>query len=184
MQDVNDLIYKPVKSKDDVNRLLQMHKNLIYWCLGKMNKLNDHECESAAWEALWDAINRYDVFSKTAFSSFAVRVIRNRVNDVLRKRKIQLENETDATDYFEATDNGSPVWVKVEAVDELMRVQKILDEYIATKTGTSKNILLVWRAANFSLEPKFIATICGTSSTTVGKVLLSCRAYLATRLRD
>ena len=51
MQDVNDLIYKPVKSKDDVNRLLQMHKNLIYWCLGKMNKLNDNECESADWEA-------------------------------------------------------------------------------------------------------------------------------------
>ena len=62
MQDVNDLIYKPVKSKNDVNKLLQVHKNLVYWCLGKMNKLNDQECESAAWEALWDAINRFDVF--------------------------------------------------------------------------------------------------------------------------
>lgn len=184
MQDVNDLIYKPVKSKSDVNRLLQIHKNLIYWCLGKMGKLNDQECESAAWEALWDAVNRYDVFSKTAFSSFAVRVIRNRINDVLRKRKIQLENETDASDYFEAADNGSPIHQQIEAADELKRVQLIFDEYLLQKSGTSKNVLLVWRAADFDIEPKFIAKICGTSTATVGKVLVSFRAYLATRLRD
>lgn len=183
MQDVNDLIYKPVKSKNDVNKLLQVHKNLVYWCLGKMNKLNDQECESAAWEALWDAINRFDVFGTTAFSSFAVRVIKNRVNDVLRKRKI-LENETDASDYFEAADNGSPIYLQIEAVDELARVQKIFDEYLALKSGTSKNVLLVWRAANFDIEPKHIAKICSTTTATVGKVIVSFRAYLATRLMD
>lgn len=182
--DVEGLIYKPVKTKQDVDKLLSIHKNLVYWTLGKMGRLHDQECESAAWEALWDAINRFDVFSNVAFSSFAVKCIRNRVNDILRKRKLRLENETDFTDYFEAADRGTLIPLQIEAVDELIRVQTILDEYIDMKSGVSKNVLLVWKAANFEISAQMLARICNTSSTTVGKVLIAFRAYLATKLRD
>ena len=181
---MSELIYKLNKTAADIDELLLQHKNLVYYRLAQMNQLTNQDAESAAWEALWDSINRFDVFSKVAFSSFAVKCIRNRVNDVLRKRKLKLENETDFTDYFEAADRGTLIPVQIEAVDELIRVQAILDEYISIKTGVTKNILLVWKAANFEMSAQMIAKICNTSSTTVGKVLVAFRAYLATKLRD
>jgi len=183
-QDVDGLIYKPLKTKEDVDKLLSIHKNLVYWMLGRMRRLDDADCESAAWEALWDAITRFDVFGNVSFSTFAVCVIRNRVNDVLRKRKLRLENETDFTEYFEAADRGTLIPLQIEAVDELSRVQNILDEYIGMKTGVTRNVLLVWKAANFDISTKMLASICDTSSATVGKVLVSFRAYLATKMRD
>lgn len=185
-RDVNDRIHKLVKSKKDVEYLLRVHKNLVYWCLGKYKLLNsaDHECESAAWEALWDAINTFDVFSKGQFSSYAVRCILNRIGDVLRKRKHIGNKVTFMPVDLEVEDTASTVDAACEARDLLKRVQAIFDEYINLKTGTSRNILLVWQAANFDIDAKMIASICGTTSATVGKTLTAFRAYLHTRLRD
>ena len=184
MQDAQQLLYKPSKSKADTEKLLSIHKNLVYWCLHRANVAYDADCESAAWEALWDAINKFDVFSSTAFSSFAVRVITNRINDVLRKRKIQYAREAEVPEYYEAVDECSSPQQMIEAADELRRISAIIDDYINTRTGKTKNILIVWRASQFSCEHKAIATICNTSTSTVGKVLVGCRAYIAMRLRD
>ena len=179
-----DLIYKPIKSKADVNELLSMHKNLVYFMLTKMGKLNDQDCEEAGWDALWDAIERFDVYGDTAFSTFACRCIQNRINDVLRKRQIKFKHETDFTEAETLPSNGMTIPAQIESVETLMRVQKILEQYITIKSGVTRKVLLAWQASKFSASAATIATVCNTTSSTVGKVLVSFRAYLATELRD
>lgn len=180
----DDLIYKPIKTKADVNELLRQHKNLIYWMLTRMGKLADDDCEEAAWLALWDAIERFDVYGNVAFSTFACRCIQNRVNDVLRRRQLQYKYETDFTEAEVLASSEVPIPTQLESVETLMQVQKLLEQYISMKQGVTKNVLLVWQASKFQASAQTIAKICATSSSTVGKVLVSFRAYLATQLRD
>ena len=182
--DCFDLIHKPIKTKADISYLLGVHKNLIYWCLGKMNKLYDQDAESAAWEALWDAIATYDVYSSVAFSTYAVRVIKNRIGDVIRKQ-IKLSMKEFAThDEVEAVDTGCRIHDGFEAKEQLDKVVKAVDEYIEMKTGIARNVLIVWRAANFDITSTMIAKICRTSTSRVSETLTSARAFIATRLRD
>ena len=83
-----DLIYKADKTAADIDTLLAQHKNLLYHMLTVMGRLNNPDAESAAWEGLWKAIVTFNVNSGNKFSTYACAVIRNAVNDAMRKSKI------------------------------------------------------------------------------------------------
>lgn len=182
----NDLLYKPRKTKQDINILLSVHKNLIYWCLSRYNKLYDADAESAAWEALWDAIATYNVYDTVAFSTYAVRVIKNRIGDVIRKQNQRRVFEIVPFDEdFDPVDASTSINSAYEAKELLDKATKLVDQYIDMKQDSiTKNILIVWRAANFDITKTMIATICRTSCSKVCEALNGVRAYVSGRLRD
>lgn len=177
-----DLLYKIDKTKEDIESLLAEHKRLVYSMLSKMNQLSNQDAESAAWEALWDAIATFDVFSESKFSSYACKVIQNAINGELRNyyRKKQLVHvlTEEPTCYIS---------IGVAELDSLYTcdaIYKLFDEYIVDKQGMVKNILLAWYSSDFESNPSNIAKICQCAPTNVSRVQATFRAYVTRRLKE
>ena len=64
------------------------------------------------------------------------------------------------------------------------KVMKVFDEYVNTKSGINKDVLLAWYGSNFEGTVVTVATICNTSPSYVSRVLCSFRAYLAGKLKE
>jgi len=175
---VDDLIYKLNKTDEDINALIQNNQGLIYHMLKIQGQLNNQEAESACWDALWNAVTRFDVFSSTLFSTFACTVIRNAINDVLRKQQRINQNscmvtETNLVAYNEDT----------HAKELLIKIYRAFDKYLASKSGVTRNVLIAWQGTNFEANTTNIAMMCNTTASYVSRVLCSFRAYLAVELR-
>ena len=179
---MSDLLYKPDKSRQDIETLLAEHKNLIYYRLSQMGQLHNQDAESAAWEALWDAIGTFSVYENTAFSTYACTCITNAINGVLRKQKRESENYG----YTELTDN-IPAQGEIEedsSYKELCKiVQEVFDEHLAASRGLSRDILLFWRSVGYDENRTAIAKACGTSASYVSRVITSFKARLSGRLK-
>lgn len=177
---MSDLLYKLDKSKEDIDELLIEHKGLVYFILSKLRQLDNPDAESAAWEALWDAINTFSVYSDTSFSTYACTVIRNAVFDVLRKQK------TAANDEEELIERCKQVCFSVQDTDtELFTiVDKCFKDYIETKKGVSRDILLFWYGSLFSSSVSNIAVACNCAASYVCRVQDSFRAYLSGKLKQ
>ena len=179
---MSDLIYKLDKTSQDIDNLLSEHKNLVYHMLTCMQQLDNPDAESAAWEGLWNAINTYDVFSAVQFSTYACKVIRNAINDELRKCYIKrnlLDNSIELCSYPEPS-----VVVDFDADEAVRTIYKLFDEYVVQKVGINKNILLAWYSSNFESNPTNLATICHCSTSYVCRVQGAFRAYIITKLKE
>lgn len=174
------LINKRDKTKEDINQLLKQHKNLIYYMLARLGQLNNQDAESAAWDALWTAIELYNVYSSVAFSTYACTVIKNAICDVLRKQK-----RTSKTNSIEENEELGCLYVEQnvcsnESVNEIL---SIFDTYVNSKCGLNRNILLTWRSAQFDSNVNSIAQMCRTSTSYVSRVQCAFRAYLSSQLK-
>lgn len=177
-----ELLYKLNKTDEDINTLLERHKNLIYYMLTRMNQLGNQDAESMAWEALWDAIGTFDVFSNVAFSTYACTLIRNAINNVLRKQQLDSANlralnyqlELEARTYSMDTESS-------ELVDY---IEHCFQQFILTKIGVSKNVLLAWHSSGFLSTVTNLATMCSCSPSYVSRVQQDFRAYLSGRLKE
>lgn len=178
---MSDLLYKPDKSRRDVDELLAQHKNLVYYMLGQMQQLYNQDCESAAWEALWDAIETFNPYEKTAFSTYACKLIKNAVNAVLRKQSLEARHEAVMVELSEQNQLFLPVDLSNNLASNV--VESLFSDYVATKTGTVKNVLLVWQAQGFDVEGKNIAKVCGCSPSYVSRVQRDFRAYLLYKMK-
>ena len=179
---MSDLLYKPEKSKQDVEALLAEHKNLVYYRLSQMGQLYNQDAESAAWEALWDAIGTFSVYEKTAFSTYACTCITNAINGVLRKQI----SEQQAYNYVELTDK-IPVPAAVEENSELEQLKELVDEvfkeHMEQSRGLSRDILQLWCASGFEDNKTQIAKALNTSVSYVSRVQTSFKARLSGRLK-
>ncbi len=179
-----DLMYKLDKTDEDINRLIGRNKNLVYYMLGLMNKIDDQDCESAAYEALWDAVSCFDVFSNVPFADYACTCIKNAINDVLRKRQAQKRSMYIAV---ELTDDVNIFYTdEVCSVETLNKVNKLFDTYIKEHiTGSlARDIMLVWYSSTFEMPTSQIAKACNTTPSYVGRVQCAFRAYLGGHLRE
>lgn len=173
-------LYKLKKTRDDVDFLLSHHRRLVYRVLTDMNLLDNQEAESNAWQGLWDAIETFDVFATNAFSSYAYVVISNKIKNGLRKAKAVKTIQTIATEYSEHCAQHACVHCSTD--DEIHRIYRIFDEYVASKTGVNKNVLLAWYGTSFEGTTVSIADICGCSASYVSRVQTSFRAYVSSML--
>lgn len=178
---MSDLIYKLEKTRADIEKLIEEHKRLIYYMLKEKNQQRNQDAESAAWEALWDAIGTFDVFSTNAFSTYACKIIGNAINDVLRKQNTVSRHIQSVTDELSTLDAGSTLDILDE--DLSTRISPIFDEYICNCNGIKRNILLVWNASNFDVNTGNIAIVCNCSASYVSRVQEGFRGYLTTYLR-
>lgn len=179
---MSDLLYKPDKTPEDIEELIAEHKNLIYYRLTQMGQLFNPDAESAAWEALWDAIGTFSIYEKTAFSTYACTCITNAVNGVLRKQI----SEQQTYNYVELTDK-IPVPAAVEENSELEQLKELVDEvfkeHMGQSRGLSRDILQLWRASGFEDNKTQIAKALNTSVSYVSRVQTSFKARLSGRLK-
>lgn len=182
-----DILYKPIKTKDEINHLIRENQGLVYYMLTQLGQLDNPDAEEAAWDALWDAVVKFDIFSSYQFSTFACRCIKNRIGDVLRQQQRRRKHESSLSDILEDVIQDATLPDKLDSIiaeEKLKRVLKIFDEYISSKHGLARNILLVWQASNFEASVGVVARVVSTTPANVSKTLLSFRAYLDTYLRD
>lgn len=180
----SELIYKLNKTDNDVNELLSQNKNLVYYMLGTMHLIGDQDCESAAYEALWDAVNCFDVFSTVPFADYACTCIKNAINDTLRKRQAQKRSLYVAV---ELTDDINLFYTdEVCSAETFSKVDQLFDRYINYHiTGSlARNVLLVWYSSKFEMAASEIAKQCNTSPSYVCRVQCAFRAYLGNQLKE
>jgi len=179
---MSDLIYDINKSASVIDELLLQHKNLVYYMLRISGQLNNPDAESAAWEALWDAINTFDVFSKNTFSTYACVIIRNAINSVLRKQQIEHKRQTAIIEY---TENNRLLYsINAEDTELISTIDTLFDQYVNTKAGITKNILLVWYSSQFNTSVTNIAIACSCTPSYVSRVQCSFRAFISGKLKD
>lgn len=178
---MTELLYKADKTKSDIELLLQQHKNLVYFMLAKLGQLQNQDCESAAWEALWDAICTFDVFSKAKFSTYACTVIRNAINNVLRRQLVKQKYECLLLDDTE--EHMADIQSDIANIFAPNYVEALFAEYIAKMSGKPRNILLVWNASGYEATGKEIAATCNVSASYVSRVQRDFRAFIQSRLK-
>lgn len=177
---MTNLIYKLDKSTEDVETLLAEHKRLIYYMLTSMKQLSNPDAESAAWEALWDAIGTFDIYSNTAFSTYACTLIRNAVNDVLRKQQVEYNTKQAAHKFLE---NDSAYYSLELDTGLTAYIERCIATYVNSKSTISRNVVLAWYSSGFSATVTNLATMCSCSASYVSRVQQDFRAYLSGRLK-
>lgn len=178
---MNDLLYKPDKTEADIECLIAQHKNLIYYMLNSMQQLHNQDCESAAWEALWDAVCTFDIFSSTQFSTYACTLMRNAINDVLRKQVIIQKNEVAMQEYDEQAEDVDYV-ARTTNKELLEKIELLFTLYLNGCQPKSKAVLQAWRASNFEMNGSELAKMCSCTPSYVSRVKCSFRAYLQRKI--
>lgn len=177
---MSELLYKRDKSAADINDLIIKHKNIVYYMLGLMGQTNNSDAESAAYEALWDAVSMFDVYGTTSFSNYACHLIRNAVNGVLRKQQAEHEHICIVSEIPE--DAALTTYPETDNVELIAEIYKHFDSYINKRQGLCRNILLVWYSSNFEISNTQVAQVCGCSVSYVSRVQQDFRAYLSGKL--
>ena len=181
---MEDILYKLDKTPDDISKLLERHKGLVYRMLTDYGQLQNPDAESAAWEGLWDAINLFDVFSTNAFSTFACHTIKNRIGDVLRKQNSAHKKQLQ---YMYETQPDPMVieagYFNIEDEQFLAKFKQDFELYISRKSGVTKAILMAWYSMGFSTTATNIAAACNCSSSFVSRVQCDFRAYLSGKIK-
>lgn len=177
---MSDLLYKQNKTGADIDELLLQHKNLVYYKLAQMGQLNNPDAESAAWEALWDALMTFDIYSKTAFSTYACRCITNAVNSVLRKQQYEKSRVISFDDLSEAnllcTDGNFDSASTTQAIEQGVAI------FVSMYHGLPRDIILRWQASGFEMSVTMLATACNTSTSYVSRVITLFRAILSSQM--
>ena len=179
---MTSLLYKPDKSREDVEQLLSQHKNLIYYMLRNMGQLYNQDCESAAWEALWDAVCTFDIYSKAQFSTYACTLIRNAINDVLRKQALINKYETAMFEYTDQCELDA-IPAQNRSADEVNTVEVLFREFLINCKPVAKAILQAWRASGFEMHGNELAKMCGSTTSYVSRVKRSFRVFLKERVK-
>lgn len=178
---MEDLLYKLNKTPQDVDALLAIHKKLAYHMLHYTGQMGNQDAESAAWQGLWDAINTFDIFSTTQFSTYACKVIKHAIWDTIRKEQ--------AKKVFKYTSVDFTAWpcdidtVNYDENGDIKRIYDLFAAYVKTKQGKVKDVLLAWYAADFESSATNIAAIANTSPSYVSRVQNAFRAYIDTQLK-
>lgn len=179
---MEDTIYKRDKVKQDVDKLLAQHKNLVYYMLTNMGQLRSPNAESAAWEALWDAVMTFDVYAETAFGTYACTLIKNAVNNELRKQMAMKNRQCISVDSMELAERYG-VNDELCTVDSVARIYTLFDEYVVQASGVSRRVLMYWRSQGFDTSVSALASACSTSTSYVSRVQCGFRAFLSGKLK-
>ena len=150
--------------------------------LTTMHQLSNQDAESAAWEALWDATETFDVFAKSMFSTYACALIRNAINNILRKQQLTYTHQSAVISMCEQ--NNLICEMEFDNAELSAFIDIALSEYLEKKSGLAKNIILVWYSTGFSINVSNIAIACGCSPSYVTRVQDGFRAYLSGRLKE
>ena len=183
-----DIIFsKPERSDEDIEKMLELHKNLIYTFLTSKNLLGNANAESAGWQGLLSAIKKYDPGMDCCFSSFAYPCIKNAVYVSLRTPK-KIEAETSYEGYVELNPDITSGYsieesiIQKEACSNIYAVVHKLLNSLPTDSMKYK-ILSTWMSSDFTYDWVQIGTICGCTRQNISRVMQWIRVYIHNELK-
>lgn len=181
----------------DVNKLIQLNKGLVYGQLKKFKLLQDPEAESIAYEALYNAICNYDAEKGNKLSTVATVYIYNALGSYVRtlnaKRQIQTisynniaytddSEEHEFISLLPASENIENTYIHNEVCSYAMEVFNT--KYDKLTNEKHKLILKAWKDSEFVAQTKEIAKQTGVSQSYVSQVINNFKYTLKKELED
>ncbi len=179
----------------DINDTIAENLGLVYGQLKRFELLGDQDAESAAYEALYNAIVSYNDASSTKFSTYAICVIANAIRMVLRARRnkkqintvsyhepIGDENEETFADVLSYGDTIDDVLLRNEMREDIYNA--IMRVYNNLTTENAKRIFIMWYRSDFTATQRDIAEALNVSQPTVCRNLSIFKYKLKQELED
>jgi RNA polymerase sigma factor (sigma-70 family) len=180
----------------DINDIISDNLGLVYSQLKRFELLHDQDAESAAYEALYNAVKTYDSNSSTKFSTYAICVIANALRMILRSRrnKKQLSvvsyNETydcddDEKSFVDIMTDGESIediMLRAELRGEIYKALK--NVYHELNEGTVKKVFVMWYKSDFKILQRDMAAALGVSQPSVNRALGIIKYKIRQELED
>lgn len=181
----------------DVDKLIDANKGLVFSQLHKFKLAGDPEAESLAYEALYNAILNYDKTKGNKLSTVATVYIYNALGSYVRtlnaKRQIQTISYNNVAYSDDSEDH--------EFVDLFASEETIEDSYIRRELGRyaieafdrlydklandkHKAILKAWKESEFSAQTKEIGKLVGVSQSYASQIINNFKHSLRKELED
>lgn len=184
-----------VRSNQVIEELIILNKGLVYKQLTKFGMLNDHDAISLAYEALYIAINTYDISKDNAFSTYATVCIYNKLGSLVRKQKSSTNIDTvsyyapvDGTDkltYLEVLESDEQADTSIMRKQTMSNINASIERcYSKVKNPTHKAIISLWKDSNFTMTHLNISKEVNCSQTYVTRIINSFRAELKKHLME
>lgn len=177
--------------------LIEKHSGLVYSQLHKFNLIRDHDAESIAYEALYNALKNYDESKGTAISTVATVYIYNALGSYVRSLNKQrqltivsynnflLAEDPDNHEYLETLADDYDM--EKEVVDKdvhRITMQAFNEAYSNLTNDKHKAILSIWRDSEFTAQTTDIAKQVGVSQSYVSQTINNFKYTLKKRLED
>lgn len=154
--------------QDYTDKMMQVHKGLVYYMLSELNCRQSDEAEAVALEALWKAITTFDESKNTSFSTYACTCIRNAVYTLFRARKEQLEAEIPLEDYINVLSTET---FEEESDKDYTFLYIAVDEALNSISGKKREVAQLW------LE-------CEMSATAISKEIGCSQSYASQSIKE
>lgn len=181
----------------DVNKLIELNKGLVYAQLKHFKFLHDPEAESIAYEALYKAILNYDSSKGTKLSTVATVYIYNALGSYLRSLNSTRQVETISYNNIAFTDDkeehefedfiASSVDIERDYINAEMKalaMETFIKLYDKLTNEKHKMILDIWRSSEFIATTVQIAEQANVSQSYVSQVINNFKHSLRKKLED
>lgn len=168
----------------DIDKLIDVNRGLVYKQLIKFKLTNDPEAESIGFEALYNAILKYDQTRGAELSTVASVYIYNALGSYVRSLNVKRQIQTvsyNATAYQEDGRNhefldvlSSGTSVEDDYIHKEMCRYAVLafDKLYDTLTNENhKHILRLWKESEFAAKTTDISKRVGVSQSNVSQVI-------------
>lgn len=177
--------------------LIRTHSGLVYNQLHKFKLIQDPEAESIAYEALYNAIVKYDASKGAKLSTVATVYIYNALGSYIRSLKSKRKIDTISyNNVIYRDDKGDHELVEVLPSDKnierdyihsevCLHAMSVFDELLAELTNDKHKLILTeWKKSEFSAQTKDIAPTVGVSQSYVSQVINNFKFKLKKKLED
>lgn len=181
----------------DINKLIDANKGLVFKQLHKFRLADDPEAESIGYEALYNAILNYDNSKGNKLSTVATVYIYNALGSYVRSLNAKRQIQTVSYNNIAYSDDSE----EHEFVDLLASEETIEDTYIKQELHRSamdafnkmydrlanekhKAIIKAWKDSEFTAQTKEIGKQVGVSQSYASQIINNFKYTLRKELED
>lgn len=168
--------------QDTTEQLIIENEGLVYYTLDLLNCKYSDEAISVGYEALWRAIETFDISKNVKFSTYAVTCIRNAIWDMFRAQKEVSDNEVFLDDLQYELGRGDAGIEKPEPTEQYLIVQEAVDEALKKLKGKKKQIAITWISSKMSATA--IADEVGCSQSYASQTISQVKNLIKKELVD
>lgn len=181
-------------TEDSIEEIIKLNEGLVWKQINRFGLLGDPEAESIGFEALFHAINSFDINKKSKFSTYATVCIYNRLGSYVRSLNTLIRVNTISYD-TPVNDTGSThldTFVSdFDVEDYVLDNEKVIvilnsvDACLNEMTNeTQYNIISLWRKSGFKATHREIATTLDCSQSYVSGTISKFRKKLKSKLKE
>lgn len=182
---------------EDLDMIIESHLGLIYDQLRKMHLANDPDAESIAYEALYNAVLKFDASKGIKLSTVATVYIRNALGSYIRslntKRVIKTvsynnvayTDDSEEHEFVDMLSNGESAEEEYMRSELHRQTRKAFNElYDKLTNDKHRDILRLWNESDFAATTVEIAKQLSVSQSYVSQVINNFKAKMKKKLED